>query len=113
MLGPRKKPMFAGKAGETKGLVEFCVQELEAALPTLARAQTLKARLLLAAGKSALIFDRDLHAAPVLVDRVTRQKLLQQYLHFGQLLQRASARTKPKFHLMVHGIQRIGRANQV
>ena len=105
MLGKRKDPKISIKAAEAKGLLEFVVNLLEEDVPKLAPAEAMQGALLLACGKSAFRVELALrNSGAMVLSRVQRQELLNDYTHHVSLYHRAGGKLKPKHHMMFHMI---------
>ena len=105
MLGKRKDPKISIKATEAKGLLEFVINLLEEDVPKLAPAEAMQGALLLACGKSAFRVELALrNSGAMVLSRVQRQELLNDYTHHVSLYHRAGGKLKPKHHMMFHMI---------
>ena len=109
MLGKQACPCLSAKGKETQGLLGFTVlllsrnmAKLEAEGDPIAQ----RGRFLLAAGRAADKFDAGLDRCPRLVEPVIQQALLDHLLRFSKCFVLGGGRLTPKFHAMVHMVQR-------
>ena len=110
MLGSQSNPSFKAKAAETAGVLPFVVDLLTRHMPKfilMGGQEKLAARLLLASGTAAMEFSNILNkhlCRKMEVD--VCQSLLNAYLRFFSLLERAGCTGTPKCHLNIHMCQR-------
>ena len=103
MLGKAAKPIISVKAAEAKGLLEFCVALLTEDVPRMGPMDRDGGALLLACGASALKVQHGLRNNGQLELSVAdRQQLLNDYMHFVLLWDRAGGVLVPKHHMMMH-----------
>ena len=109
MLGTVSKPVLSLKAAETEGLLEFACDLLEGNMTRITEAARtrnkpfdLEARLLLAAAKEAVNFEKELRSVPAKrrMDGKSLDKLVVSYGRFTVLFGRAGGEHQPKSHLM-------------
>ena len=109
MLGNQETYNLNAKAGESHGLLRFVhwlltkhLEELEALSDDCGR----RASLLLASATAALDMETVLGITSRPLTRPNCQSLLNSFIRFMALYRRAGGVLKPKFHLLVHLIQR-------
>lgn len=108
MLGTEDSPSFKGKAAEVHGLVKFVKQMFEKYSSRFAAVSAdikFQSEALLEASKAALKFDEILLSRQCAMTDTDIDMLMQHYLHFATLYERAGGNLTQKFHLMCHGIQ--------
>ena len=113
MIGQEESaPSFRAKAAETHGLLKFVVSVFDMYQSSLESCKNgelkMKCAYLRHAGHSAITFDAILQSNPgnkMSEDNI--RSLLHAFLDFGMLYERAGGDLVHKFHLMIHGVQKI------
>ena len=108
MLGKRARPFLTAKAAETHNLLEFAVYLLEIYKPRFrSEDDIITAALLLSAGRAAMRFDDVMTANQMNMNADAQEELCNSFMHFSTCYMRAGGHSIPKFHLMIHLVQRV------
>jgi hypothetical protein len=110
MLGSQSSPIFQAKAAETHNLVEFITITLDRRMPAyIARPDDtgFKAQLLCECGKSMCAFNAILSENDRHMTHQHQLQLASLFMMAFTCFSRAGGALKPKWHLMLHCIQKI------
>ena len=106
MLGKPHRPELQAKAAETIGLLPFAVELLERYANQFPGNQ---GHMLLASGKSALAVNDVIRTSDRVIPSAEQQSMMSWFLRHMSLYAKAGGIVTPKFHYMVHCLQRISR----